>query len=138
MRNVLKIGGYMDRLTHKSNESDMVWFVDHENNDSFIELNEMNAHHSRLAIQKLEKYEDAEEQGLIFRLPCKVGDIVYVIDGKKIYILKVKNDIALISGELCIFVENPRYADYISYRNLGDTVFLKKEEAEQKIKELTN
>lgn len=30
-----------------------------------------------LAVNKLAKYEDAEEQGLLLRLPCKVGDTVY-------------------------------------------------------------
>lgn len=30
------------------------------------------------AIEKLAEYEDLEEQGLLVRLPCKVGDIVYV------------------------------------------------------------
>lgn len=29
-------------------------------------------------LQKLGKYEDAEEQGLLLKLPCKVGDTVYV------------------------------------------------------------
>ena len=29
-------------------------------------------------LEKLGKYEDAEEQGLFFGLPCKVGDTVYV------------------------------------------------------------
>ena len=28
-------------------------------------------------IEKLGKYEDAEEQGFLLRLPCKVGDTVY-------------------------------------------------------------
>lgn len=28
-------------------------------------------------IDKLAEYEDLEEQGLLIRLPCKVGDIVY-------------------------------------------------------------
>ena len=31
-----------------------------------------------LLLEKLGKYEDLEEQGLLLRLPCKVGDIVYV------------------------------------------------------------
>ena len=31
------------------------------------------------AIQKLAEYEDMEEQGLLVRLPCKVGDTVYDI-----------------------------------------------------------
>ena len=30
--------------------------------------------------EKLKAYEDAEEQGLLFRLPCKVGDTLYRID----------------------------------------------------------
>lgn len=39
------------------------------------------------AFRKLAAYEDLEEQGLLVRLPCKVGDTVYV-DSK---ILPVKN-----------------------------------------------
>lgn len=31
-----------------------------------------------LLLETLGKYEDAEEQGLLLRLPCKVGDTVYV------------------------------------------------------------
>lgn len=31
------------------------------------------------ALGKLADYEDAEEQGRIVRLPCKVGDTVYVV-----------------------------------------------------------
>lgn len=30
-------------------------------------------------LQKLADYEDAEEQGLLLRLPCKVGDTVWVV-----------------------------------------------------------
>lgn len=33
----------------------------------------------REVINKLAAYEDAEEQGLLLRLPCKVGDTVYII-----------------------------------------------------------
>lgn len=33
----------------------------------------------QIAIQRLAEYEDAEEQGLLVRLPCKVGDTVYRI-----------------------------------------------------------
>ena len=86
--------------------------------------------------EKLGKYEDLEEQGLLFRLPCKEGDTVYAIDGKNIQKLKAKNDIALISGRLCIFAENRHYADYICYDDIGKTVFLTQAEAEQKLKEM--
>ena len=66
----------MERLTEKS-KSGMVWFIDRENNDTRLEPCEMDSQHSRLAIQKLAEYEDLEEQGLLLKLPCKVGDTVY-------------------------------------------------------------
>ncbi|MGN0346323.1 MAG: hypothetical protein ACI4DU_03455 [Lachnospiraceae bacterium] len=86
--------------------------------------------------KELREYLIAEKQGLLLQLPCKAGDIVYAIDGRNIQTLKAKNDIALISGELCIFAENCHYADYINYDMLGKTVFLTQQEAEQKLKEM--
>ena len=32
------------------------------------------------AIDRLAEYEDADEAGLLFRLPCKPGDILYYLD----------------------------------------------------------
>lgn len=66
----------MERLTQKAPDSEMVWFKDKER---LFEPCEMSAHQSRLAIAKLAAYESAEEQGLLLRLPCKVGDTVYLI-----------------------------------------------------------
>lgn len=68
----------MERLTErsKSKNSSMVWFKD-ENNNMLLEPCEMSSHHSRMAIAKLAAYEDAEEQGLLLKLPCKVEDTVY-------------------------------------------------------------
>ena len=31
-------------------------------------------------VKELKQYRDAEEQGLLLRLPCKVGDTVYLVD----------------------------------------------------------
>ena len=61
----------MDRLTRKSQSTDMVWFIDYENNNMYLEPCEMNAHHSRLAIEKLAYYEELEEQGFLLKAPCK-------------------------------------------------------------------
>lgn len=33
--------------------------------------------------ERLKSYEDAEEQGLLIKLPCKVGDTVYIINSCK-------------------------------------------------------
>lgn len=48
----------MNRLTKKSADSGMVWFIDYENNGIVLEPCEMYSHHSRLAIQKLAEYEE--------------------------------------------------------------------------------
>lgn len=37
----------------------------------------------QIAIQRLAEYEDMEEQGLLVRLPCKVGDTVWTINRGK-------------------------------------------------------
>ena len=42
-------------------------------------------------LEKLGQYEDAEEQGLLWRLPCKRGDDVYIIPSKVNYDLNVLN-----------------------------------------------
>lgn len=43
------------------------------------------------ADRKLGKYEDAEEQGLLLRLPCKVGDTILKIPSKVNYDLNIVN-----------------------------------------------
>lgn len=77
----------------------------------------------RAIMNKLAEYEDAEEQGLLLKLPCKVGETVYSVveDGLQIFELKFTLD---------FYVR--RKSDF------GKTVFLTKEEAEhtlQKMKE---
>ena len=52
--------------------------------DAFMETQEtvdreiQNFYPAKKAVERLAEYEDAEEIGLILRLPCKVGDKVYV------------------------------------------------------------
>lgn len=41
---------------------------------------EMRSSDVREVMRKLAEYEDLEEQGLLLKLPCKVGDTVYLID----------------------------------------------------------
>lgn len=40
--------------------------------------------------KELKQYRDAEEQGLLLRLPCKVGDVLWCIDNKKVESFVVK------------------------------------------------
>lgn len=73
-------------------------------------------------LNRLAEYEDLEEQGLLLRLPCKVGSTVYHIANKRI--LEVENvDLFF----LCLCVAECRF---------GKSVFLTQEEAEQKLKEM--
>ena len=42
-------------------------------------------------LEQLKSYKDAEEQGLLLRLPCKVGTTIYVIPSKVNYDLNIIN-----------------------------------------------
>lgn len=88
---------------------------------------------------KLKDYEDLEEQGRLVKLPCKVEDTVYGISMGKIINLTV-NEISIfcMKGEKIINVKcqsNDEFRNYVE-REFGKTVFLTKEEAEAKLKEL--
>ena len=87
-------------------------------------------------LTKLGEYEDLEEQGLLLKLPCKVGDTVYSIanDGK-IYPVKATREVRIVNGVLHIICESCKYVDLVSYDDIGKSVFLTQTEAEQKLKE---
>ena len=73
-------------------------------------------------LKELREYKQLEEQGLLLRLPCKVGSTVYHIANKRI--LEVENANVFF---LCLCVAEGRF---------GKTVFLTQEEAERKLKEM--
>lgn len=103
----------MERLTERLDGDGLCYGkVDCEDNctycDRFLKV-----------LDKLATYEDAEEQGLLLRLPCKVGTTVYAIYGNKV----TKG--ALIRQSSISFLDD-----------FGKTVFLTKEEAEQALAEM--
>lgn len=118
----------MERLTKKAPDSEMVWFKEKER---LFEPCEMSAHQSRMAIAKLAAYEQAEEQGLLLRLPCKVGDTVYIIIAKSISKQRVKE--IIIDGYGIKFKTKRRV---FGLCDVFYTVFLTKEEAETKLAEM--
>ena len=83
---------------------------------------------------KLAEYEDLDEQGLLLRLPCKVGTKVYAIN-RIIDYGKVGDEAiycySIIEREFQIYM-------MMDYGKLvfGRNVFLTKAEAEQKLKEM--
>lgn len=84
-----------------------------------------------LLLEALGKYEDDEEQGLLLRLSCKVDDTVYIIIAKSISKQKVKE--IIIDGYGIKFKTNRRM---FGLCDVFHTVFLTKEEAEAKLKEM--
>ena len=98
-------------------------------------------------LNRLAEYEDLEEQGLLLRLPCAVGSTVYVISSRYTKCSKYKeiwNDCYGCEDECDSHEEyyihiNHSVSDEWIVRNMnyfGKTVFLTKEEAEQKLKEM--
>ena len=101
-----------------------------------------------LLLEALGKYEDAEEQGLLLRLPCKVGDTVWDNDYGKPCAYTITG-FSFGTGE--DYIDEPvslrevvcYYSNYsgsitgsFAVSEIGKTVFLTKEEAEQKLKEM--
>lgn len=90
--------------------------------------------HEQLAewLEELKSYKDLDEQGLLVRLPCKVGDSVFIIVGKDISkqgIRKIE-----ISDNSIIFKTNRRKRIF-NVSEFGKTVFLTREEAVNKLEE---
>lgn len=123
----------MGRLTERSKNSNMVWFKDTESEGMRLEPCEMTAHHSRMTIEKLAAYEDAEEQGLLLRVPCKVGDAVYVVVGKDISKQKVQRVTIDSEGKIEFCTRKRGFALF----DFEKTVFLAREEAEAKLAEMS-
>lgn len=66
----------MERLTKETKNGGLVWYP--KNNSGLPEYVTKNNPYREIC-EKLKAYEDLEEQGLLLRLPCKVGDTVYEI-----------------------------------------------------------
>ena len=81
----------------------------------------------KMLFNRLKHYEDLQEQGRLIELPCAVGDTVYLIE-------EGCEDIYLPSTNYYYIEENP--FDVWMLCGIDETVFLTKEEAEAKLKEL--
>lgn len=89
------------------------------------------------AARKLCDYEDLEEQGLLVRLPCKVGDDLYCIVNGEVKKLKVHSfgvpDFEITDIEFK-YVDGFKIVRFVG--EVGKTVFLTREEAEKKLEEM--
>ena len=92
--------------------------------------------------EKLKEYEDLEEQGKLLKLPCAVGDTVYLINkGKKEPIIPMLVIGIAIRNENELVIQTKDIADdnhnLYSKNSIGKTVFLTKEAAEAAVKEMS-
>lgn len=88
--------------------------------------------YKELLLETLGKYEDLDEQGLLLRLPCKVGDtIYYVADGK---ITEKHVNGFLYTNQLYIVTEEFNFNCPAAV--IGHALFITREEAEAKLKEM--
>nr|DAP30201.1 MAG TPA: hypothetical protein [Caudoviricetes sp.] len=103
------------------------------------------------AARKLCDYEDLEEQGLLVRLPCKVGDMLWynILGYTESYEIKAFSygycDGYIEAGEeigdeIIFYCENHTGSIIGSFpmSGIGKIVFLTREEAEKKLEEMKN
>ena len=111
--------------------------------------------HEQIAewLEELKSYKDLEEQSLLVRLPCKVGDDVYIIPSPTVYRLNIINGYEKLN-KIChqhvgtiVITAGHWYAtsreEYGVYNEkvlndiaFGTTWFLTREEAEKKLEEM--
>ncbi len=89
-------------------------------------------------IDKLAAYEDAEEQGLLLRLPYPLGtEYIYFVDEKDMDVYEL--DAEKIEVSMMQISKKVLYTvDYfeILFEDFGKIVFLTRDEAEAKLKEM--
>lgn len=89
--------------------------------------------------KEIRAWRNAEEQGLLVRLPCKVGDDLYCIVNGEVKKLKVHSfgvpDFEIIDIEFK-YVDGFKIVRFVG--EVGKTVFLTREEAEKKLEEIQN
>lgn len=84
-------------------------------------------------IKKLATYEDLEEHGLLVRLPCPIGTTVWDICGMDIRENVLSGIECGKDGKQFLWANHDEWLG-----ELNDLVFLTREEAEKKLKELRN
>ena len=90
-----------------------------------------------IAVQeKLRHYEDSAEQGRLIELPCKVGDELFLSDYPTIH-CRLK-EYKFIGNEVAIVIDCWEWQRTCTrmLSDLGKTVFLTKEEAEQALEQM--
>ena len=118
----------MDRLTEKHYMAEDYYMKCSENCD--LDIDCVDCHCSDAIVNKLGEYEDAEEQGLLVRLPCKVGDRIYMAFVSGEIRERTVTMISTLGGcEWAVHYGEP-CEGCVGSNDFGEWVFLTREEAE--------
>ena len=134
----------MDRLTKKNDSGGYYYPKCFEKCNGLGESSKCdNCEITTSVCEKLGKYEDLEEQGLLLRLPCKVGDTVHELDiflERNPLIIEMEvTDIIIRDDDIyfeLVDLHDDNYTNSVLITEFGRTVFLTQAEAEQKLKEM--
>lgn len=91
--------------------------------------------------EKLKEYEDLEEQGMLIKLPCKVGDTVWKVEERleHTYIERLVIDRIEVNDSYIYYFADEKITGesvILDDCDFSKTVFLKESKAEAKLKEL--
>jgi len=112
-------GGDVERLTRRSENGTAIY-----NTPSSDPVKWENNRHE--VLQKLAEYEDLEEQGKLLKLPCAVGDTVYVKMQSGDYAeAEVRDYTYFLSCGFCIVATSDKFnKQSIPFSEFGRSVFL--------------
>lgn len=116
------------------------WIDDGEHRQAIPKTDIRNNGHNKCC-NKLAEYEDLEEQGLLVRLPCKVGDIMFRINkGAKNPVIELTvTQIDITTRSYNLEVIDRDCGELMCFKNdIGKTIFLTREDAEKKLEEIQN
>ena len=91
--------------------------------------------------KEIRAWRNAEEQGLLVRLPCKVGDIMFRINkGAKNPVIELTvTQIDITTRSYNLEVIDRDCGELMCFKNdIGKTIFLTREDAEKKLEEIQN
>lgn len=97
-----------------------------------LDLDERNFDELDKIVRKLAMYEDLEDQGLLLKLPCKIGENVYVLDKISCSECNYSRYYCSIATPKCPSNVITKRFEYWMIEEIGKTAFLSKEEAENK------
>lgn len=137
----------MERLTFVTEDGEVLFHPEDLPDDEGVTITQLAVARRFRALEtiaeRLANREQSEEQGLLLRLPCKVGDTLYCITPyvkepiitahvlqmniKQFYNKRIilRIDVMNKMGESCYFLDD-----------IGKKIFLSREEAEAKLKEM--